>query len=698
MNRTLKSIRTSVNWGGRQAIRKSVNWGGRSLNVLLAASLVLASFTLIGPLPAPVVARAQPILLQMAAEQPDQTVSVIVQKAAMGASVEQLVAALGGTVTKDLHIINAFAAEMKAGDAAQLARADGVRWVSLDGPVQSAGLSSARFYTWATKLGTAVANGFTNVNNTLGLVGPNQTYASASRVKSAFAGFQPEYTPGMAIQKIEVALRLYTAKTLGSSEVIKITPYVGGAALSTYSLAPATVNAYVGAAAANTVRVDITSARAWTWSDFTSLQIAINQSALSTKSTVYYDAVGLYIHAIPGSDATTPLSFTSSSDDSPVNDSVLANVFPKVIRANTAWNTAPYYQGSGVTIAVVDSGTFKTNALGSRLIGEVNFNSTEHTTADQYGHGTFVSGVIGDDGSDSGGQYTGTAPRVNIVGVRIADDYGMGTESDVVDALQWIYNNKSAYNIKVVNLSLNASTWQSYHTSPLDAAAEILWFNGIVVVVSAGNNGTATLYPPANDPFVITVGATNDMNTASLTDDVIASFSAYGVDEAGQAKPDLVAPGSNIIAFLPDTTRLTISVQHPENRVNAYYFRMSGTSMSAPMVAGGAAILLQKEPGLTPDQVKYRLKATANKSWPGYLAAKTGAGYLDVYAAITGATTQSANTGLQASQLLWSGSDPITWGSVNWNSVNWNSVNWNSVNWNSVNWNSVNWNSDYWGP
>jgi serine protease AprX len=128
------------------------------------------------------------------------------------------------------------------------------------------------------------------------------------------------------------------------------------------------------------------------------------------------------------------------------------------------------------------------------------------------------------------------------------------------------------------------------------------------------------------------------------------------------------------------------------------YFKMSGTSVSAPMVSGAVAILLQDEPDLTPDQVKYRLMATANKTWPGYVAATAGAGYLDIYAAVNDTTTQSANTGLTPSQLIWTGSEPVAWGSVNWNSVNWNSVNWNSVNWNSVNWNSVNWNSDYWGP
>jgi len=128
------------------------------------------------------------------------------------------------------------------------------------------------------------------------------------------------------------------------------------------------------------------------------------------------------------------------------------------------------------------------------------------------------------------------------------------------------------------------------------------------------------------------------------------------------------------------------------------YFKMSGTSMAAPVVAGAAALLLQDEPNLSPDQVKYRLIATANTNWGGYNPAVGGAPYLDVYAAVKGTTNQSANNGLQASQLLWSGSQPITWNSVNWNSVNWNSVNWNSVNWNSVNWNSVNWNSSYQEP
>ena len=104
------------------------------------------------------------------------------------------------------------------------------------------------------------------------------------------------------------------------------------------------------------------------------------------------------------------------------------------------------------------------------------------------------------------------------------------------------------------------------------------------------------------------------------------------------------------------------------------------------MVSGAVALLLQDEPNLTPDQVKYRLMATANKTWPGYNATTAGAGYLDIYAAVNATTTQSANTGITASQLLWTGSNPVNWGSVQWGSVQWGSVQWGSVQWGSVQW------------
>jgi len=240
---------------------------------------------------------------------------------------------------------------------------------------------------------------------------------------------------------------------------------------------------------------------------------------------------------------------------------------------------------------------------------------------------------------------------------------------------------------------------EPYHVSPLDAAVEILWFNGVVVVVAAGNNGNGqvpvNIYPPANDPFVITVGATDEMSTLGIGDDTVARFSAYGTTEDGFTKPDLVAPGRNIVSSMFCDTAF-LCIYHPRNYVSNTYFRMSGTSMAAPMVVGTIALLLQDEPGLTPDQVKYRLMATANKNWAGYDSAKAGAGYLDAYTAVQGSTMDSANTGVVVSELLWTGTDQITWGTVSWNSVSWNSVSWNSVSWNSVSWNSVSWNSESW--
>ena len=134
-----------------------------------------------------------------------------------------------------------------------------------------------------------------------------------------------------------------------------------------------------------------------------------------------------------------------------------------------------------------------------------------------YGHGTHVAGIVAGNGNFSNGARTGIAPGANLVNVKVADSYGMSYGSDLVEGLQWMYDNRLTYNIKVVNISMNSTVAESYQTSPIDAAVEILWFNGIVVVVSAGNSGPGIIFPPANDPFVITVGAADDMGTRIST-------------------------------------------------------------------------------------------------------------------------------------------------------------------------------------
>lgn len=382
----------------------------------------------------------------------------------------------------------------------------------------------------------------------------------------------------------------------------------------------------------------------------------------------------------------------------------LQSTFAQSLGADVLWNESSYLQGQGVTVAVVDSGIAPhQDFLGangqSRLLAQVDFITPGAAPDDFYGHGTHVAGSIGGNGARSGGKYPGVAPKVNLIDVKVMDDLGIGTTSSVVEGLQWIYDNKDLYNIRVVNLSLNSTVTDSYHTSALDAALEVLWFNGIVVVVSAGNNGTyasGVVFPPANDPFVLTVGAVDDMGTRDTTDDVLASFSAFGTTDDGFSKPDIVVPGRNIISPLASDD-CNLIIDHPDHAVpgsdGTFYFRMSGTSMASGVAAGAVALLLQDEPQLTPDQVKFRLMDTARPFSGG-----NRAGYMDLYQAVHSDSTGSANTDIAASQLLWTGPDPVVWTSVAWNSVAWNSVAWNSVAWNSVAWNSVAWNSTHWGP
>lgn len=349
------------------------------------------------------------------------------------------------------------------------------------------------------------------------------------------------------------------------------------------------------------------------------------------------------------------------------------------------------YDGSGIGVVVIDSGVSSDPDF-PNLRTRLSLSSNSRTVNDVYGHGTHVAGIIAGNGIDSNNFYQGIAPGVDLISLKISDEQGMAYESDVVAGMQWVLENIDSFNIRVVNLSLNSLTPSSYHSNPMSAAAEILWFNGVVVVVSSGNSGGNEMYDtinsaPAHDPFVITVGAMDEKGTTRRRDDSVPTFSAWGQTYNGYLKPEIYAPGKDIYSVLSKDSPW--GTQNSERVVgNGQYFRLSGTSMSAPMVSGAVALLLQAEPMLTPDQVKYRLIQSA--SWVSVWK------YLDVYAAITTPSTGSANTGIEASQLLWTGDDPINWDSVNWGSVNWGSVNWGSVNWGSVNWGSVNWGSVSW--
>ena len=153
------------------------------------------------------------------------------------------------------------------------------------------------------------------------------------------------------------------------------------------------------------------------------------------------------------------------------------------------------------------------------------------------------------------------------------------------------------YGVRVVNLSLASSLALPYRVDPLDAAVEAAWLRGIVVVAAAGNRGSdpgAVDRAPANDPFVITVGAVYDRATKDTEDDTLAPWSSRGITQDGVAKPDLLAPGAHIAA--PLAPESDFAALCPSCVVDGRYFRVGGTSMAAPIVAGIAADLLSVPP------------------------------------------------------------------------------------------------------
>jgi serine protease AprX len=272
---------------------------------------------------------------------------------------------------------------------------------------------------------------------------------------------------------------------------------------------------------------------------------------------------------------------------------------------------------SGVQGNLADFRTSATNSA-SRVVETVVTNPYATTAGDPYGHGTHVAGIIAGNSLNrpttdpNYEKYIGIAPNANLISIKAGDDQGNATALDVIYGLQFAVDHKADYNIRVVNLSLESATAQSYMTDPLDAAVESAWKSGIVVVAAAGNRGTAAdavSYAPGNDPYVISVGAVDDKGTKSQVDDVVASWSSSGKTQDGLVKPDVVAPGAHIVSTLASGSAFTTLC--PSCIVGGQYIRAGGTSMAAPVVAGVAALVLQAHPDWTPDQVKTEIVQTA---------------------------------------------------------------------------------------
>lgn len=309
------------------------------------------------------------------------------------------------------------------------------------------------------------------------------------------------------------------------------------------------------------------------------------------------------------------------------------DVATPAVNAPPVWDNG--FRGDGIGIAVLDTGIYPHPDLTSprnRITGFKDFVNGRAQPYDDNGHGTHCAGDAAGNGDKSGGQYSGPAPEANLIGIKVLNKMGSGAMSDLLAGIQWCIDNKDAYGIRVLSMSLGGKASASYKDDLLCQAVEKAWQAGIVVCAAAGNEGpdTGTVSSPGIDPVIITVGALDDKNTVTTGDDSIASFSSRGPTIDGLTKPDLVTPGVNIISLRSPNSY--IDKNNKDARVGEWYTSLSGTSMATPVCAGVAALILQCCPELTPDNVKSLLMSTCRTV--NMDPNSQGAGLVDVYSAL----------------------------------------------------------------
>ena len=370
------------------------------------------------------------------------------------------------------------------------------------------------------------------------------------------------------------------------------------------------------------------------------------------------------------------------------------------------------YTGAGIGVAVIDSGITSwhddminfTSTLfpyGNQRVSKfVDFVNDRTMPYDDNGHGSHVAGIIGGVGYDSKFDKAGIAPLASIVALKVLDQNGEGSISRLIAALNWVSLNYKAYNIRVVNMSVGAGVYESYWTDPLTLATKALTDKGIVVVAAAGNLGKNAagqlqwggITAPGNAPWVLTVGASSTNGTTDRSDDEMASFSSSGPTAYDfAAKPDLVAPGVGTVSLaVPGSTFYTTKADYllagALSTAVKPYLALSGTSMSAPVVSGTVALMLQANPNLTPNLVKAILQYTAERR-AGYSALRQGAGFLNTFGAVQVARFfATAKTGDKlgynskwSRSILW-GSHMLTGGNIKPSANAWaNTVVWGSA-------------------
>jgi serine protease AprX len=347
------------------------------------------------------------------------------------------------------------------------------------------------------------------------------------------------------------------------------------------------------------------------------------------------------------------------------------------------------YDGAGVGVAIIDSGITGYHddlkylgynpsvrvVNGQRVAKFVDFVNGRTAKYDDNGHGSHVAGIIAGNGYDTLGARAGIAPAAHLVSLKVLDAHGGGYISNVIAALDWVVANRTAYNLRVVNLSVGAAVSESYLTDPLTLAAKRVVDAGVVVVTAAGNLGRnaagktqyGAITAPGNAPWVLTVGAYSHEGTLTRSDDKMGLFSSRGPTAKDfNAKPDVVATGVGIaslsvpgsVLYLAKPTYLLKGSLF--GLVGTPYLSLTGTSMASPVVAGTVALMLQANPNLTPNLVKAIIEYTAQDM--RYDPLTQGAGFLNTKGAVDLARFLKSPQAGQRYPFNASWSKTIVWG------------------------------------